>query len=66
MYGGENTGAHEEDTHGIIPRIALEILEKVKGQPVQVRLSMVEIYQETFIDLLGLQPALTGDHLIDD
>lgn len=76
MYGKDHTDTNsntqmtpDEETHGIIPRIAMEIIEQINFQGrelTEVRLSMVEIYQEQFIDLLTPQPTLTGDHLIDD
>lgn len=54
----------------MVPRISVEIMDSIQKLPTKqrafVKLSMVEIYQEQFIDLLTLQPIVTGDHLIDD
>ena len=67
MYGGLD---HEQ---GLIPRLAKQLIDATHARNLfkdssryKISLSMLEIYQEQFIDLLLCQPVLTGDHLIDD
>lgn len=72
----------ESEHIGIVPRVATEIFvalssrmnnENLRSQSgveanseYSITLQMIEIYQESFVDLLCHQPVLTGDHLIDN